>query len=417
MKPTLTLDRTALGLLIDGTVHLMLELNAPRVEGAERPPIDTVVVIDRSGSMAGEPLDAVTRATADLLRVAGPADRIGVVAFDSDIRLVLPLAQHDANVAGHAVRAIGPGGSTNLSGGWLKGMEMLAADRRADAVARILVLTDGHANAGIVDPVRLAEMARSAASQGITTTCIGFANGYDQRLLATIADAGRGNDYWCAGPDQAGSVFRTEFEGLANVVAQNMSVEIRPAASVVETLVLNEYPTTSVPGGVQVALGDAYGGERRRVVAMLRLAPHSQEGSVQVAELVLRYAEVGDEIGLHTITIPVTVEFTGDTSSVEIDTEVQELVVQLRAARARKDASDLADRGDYSGAAELLNESVELLACTSMSEIELDEIRRDADRLRRHEWDAASTKRHFASSREVQRERKLRFEKELRPEE
>ena len=96
MKPILTLDRTALALLIDGTVHLMLELNAPRVEGAERPPIDTVVVIDRSGSMSGAPLAAVTRATADLLKLAGADDRIGVVAFDSEVNLVLPLARHDA---------------------------------------------------------------------------------------------------------------------------------------------------------------------------------------------------------------------------------------------------------------------------------------------------------------------------------
>ena len=126
MKPILTLDRTALALLIDGTVHLMLELDTPDAPVAARAPIDTVVVIDRSGSMSGAPLAAVTRATADLLKLAGADDRIGVVAFDSEVNLVLPLARHDADRAAATVRAIRPGGNTNLSGGWLKAMEPMA---------------------------------------------------------------------------------------------------------------------------------------------------------------------------------------------------------------------------------------------------------------------------------------------------
>ena len=411
MRPSLVLDRTAVGLLIDGTVHLMLELHAPESNAAARPPIDTVVAIDRSGSMSGDPLRAVTLATADLLRLAGPNDRIGVVAFESEVSMVLPLARHDADRAAATVLAIQPGGYTNLSGGWLKAMEMLSADRRPDAVSRILVLTDGHANAGIVEPERLAEMARAAAAQGITTSCIGFADGYDQGLLATIADAGRGNDYWCAGPDQAGSVFRAEFDGLANVVAQNVSVEIRPTSDVVDTMVLNEYPITSVPGGMQIALGDAYGGERRRVVAMLRLAPHTTEGTVQVAEVLVRYAEVADTVSLHTVGIPVTVLFTGDTSSVEFNTEVSELVTRLQAARMRKEASLRADAGDFDSAAQLMTDTLALMIdLPDVSSAEIDELRSDAKRLTARDWDQASTKRHYSSSRSTQRERKLRFE-------
>ena len=43
----------------------------------EYKPLDIVVVLDRSGSMSGEPLDSVTRATAQLLRLAG-ADEGGL---------------------------------------------------------------------------------------------------------------------------------------------------------------------------------------------------------------------------------------------------------------------------------------------------------------------------------------------------
>lgn len=410
MQPILTLDRTALAVLIDGVVHVMLELQAPEVPAGTRAPIDTVVVLDRSGSMSGEPLDSVTRATAELVKLAGANDRIGVVAFDDDVDLVLPLAHHDGDQAARRVRGLRPGGSTNLSGGWLKAMEMLAASRRPDAVTRILLLTDGHANAGVRDAGQLAELARSAGKQGITTTCIGFDDGYDHDLLAGMADAGGGNDYWCAGPDQAAAVFRAEFEGLASVCAQNVSVELRPADHVGDWLVLNEYPVTEVPGGVQVNLGDCYGGERRRMVAMLRIPAQPAQGLLQVADLVLRYASVGDTVALHTINIPVTVQIGGDADSVMPDPLVTEQVLLLEAARQRKEANELADRGDWEQASRLMGEVAEKLARTSTSPEEVDDIRRDAVRLQQRDWDAGTTKKHFSAQRSAHKSRNLRFD-------
>ena len=105
MKPTVKFDRTLVTVLVDEVLHVMLELTAPPAVAIERAPIDVVVVLDRSGSMSGEPLQSVTEATAQLLRLAGPDDRMAVVAFDNEVQLVLPLAHHDADVAGRSVRS------------------------------------------------------------------------------------------------------------------------------------------------------------------------------------------------------------------------------------------------------------------------------------------------------------------------
>ena len=93
------------------------------------------------------------------------------------------------------------------------------------------MLTDGHANAGITGADQLVPLIKSGYRQGVTTSCIGFDDGYDEQLLAALAVGGMGNDYWCAGPDQAAQVFADEFGGLASVVAQNVSVEITPSQS------------------------------------------------------------------------------------------------------------------------------------------------------------------------------------------
>ena len=412
MQPTVKFDRQLVTVLVDEVVHVMLELTAPPAEPIQRPPVDVVVVLDRSGSMSGAPLAAVTAATAQLLRLAGPDDRLGVVAFDSEAMLVLGLDRHDPDLAGNRVRAIRSGGSTNLSGGWLKGLELLASSPRPEALRRIVVLTDGHANAGVTDRDRLVQLVKGGHQQGVTTTCIGFDDGHDEELLAALADGGMGNDYWCAGPDQAMAVFSTEFGGLANTVAQNVSVEIAPNEHVAAMSVLNEFPCIDLPGGVtQVALGDAFGGERRRVVAKFLLTPHTATGPVEIGRLTVRWAGVTGDVALHTTTIPVVVTFGGaDDQAPPPDSEVVEEVVRLQVAQLRKDGRDAANQGDLGTARRLVQQSIDMLTGIGDPDGEVAALRTTAADLDEGNWSRKSAKREFSNMRTTSKGRRLHFE-------
>lgn len=411
MKPTVKFDRTLVTVLVDEVVHVMLELAAPPAATMNRAPLDVVVVLDRSGSMSGAPLESVTAATAQLLRLAGPDDRVGVVAFDDEVQLVLPLAHHDPDIASRAVRAIQEGGSTNLSGGWLKGLELLTTAPRAESLRRIIVLTDGHANAGITGADQLVQLIKGGYGQGVTTSCIGFDAGYDEQLLAALADSGMGNDYWCAGPDQAARVFADEFGGLAAVVAQNVSVEITPSAAVAATAVLNEFPTTALPTGVQVALGDAYGGERRKLVARFHLRPVTTAGPIDVATLTIRWAATTGDVALHTVTVPVVVSAgSGAQSDPGASQEVTEEVLRLEVAKSRRDARDAAQSGDFGTASRLLSGGADLLAFAMGMPSEVEELRRDAAALQEGRWSAAASKRQFSRSRSTHKGRRTDYE-------
>ena len=411
MQPTIALDRTLVAVNVDGIVHLMLELTAPPAVGVERAPIDAVVVLDRSGSMAGAPIHAVREATCNLLRLLGSEDRLGVVVFDDEAQMVLPLASHEPDAASVRIRAVEAGASTNLSGGWLKGMEMLSGDVRPEALRRIIVLTDGHANAGVTDSLSLCGLMSAARNQGITTSTIGFDDGYDEVLLAALADAGAGNDYWCAGPDQAPQVFAAEFDGLASVVAQNISVEIRPTDAA-EVAVLNEYPIVVVDGGFQVSLGDAYGGERRRVVAMYRLNAPGAIGEVDLGELVIRWASMVGDVALRTTTISVKVNATDDPGAPDLAASpvVTEQVNVLKAARSRKAAHESLMRGGIDGARAALRDAVDTLEMIDGEEVQLTQARFDLSELDLGEWNAASTKRLFSTQRTTQKGRRSRFD-------
>lgn len=422
MKPHVTLDRTFLAVEVDDVVHVLLELEAPAAPATgERAPLDVVAVIDRSGSMDGEPLESVKHAVALLARLLGPDDRLAVLAFDDEVRLVLALDHHDPDAAAAVIGRVTSGGSTNLSGGMLKGIEVLQAGGRAEARKRVIVLTDGHANVGIVDSARLAALA-GATRDRFTTSCIGFGDGYDETLLAAIADAGAGNDYWCKGPDQAAKVFADKFAGLASVVVQNISVEIRPTGDAVsEVAVLNEFPVTPVPGGLQVAIGDAYGGERRKVVAALSVPGRAELGPCTVAELVVRWVSVVGQVELHTVTIPVEVNIVSrpDAAAAPVSTAVTEEVTVLKVARARRFAHEAAQHGDYGAASASLLVAADTIrsapaAAAVALEADLAELESDAQRLSRQEWVAADSKRLFSTQRGTNRGRKARYDDEDR---
>ena len=421
MKPTVKFDRTLVAVLVDEVVHVLLELAAPPAEPVERAPLDVVVVLDRSGSMSGEPLESVTAATAQLLRLAGPDDRLAVVAFDDEVQLVLPLGHHLPDHAARTVRAIQPGGSTNLSGGWLKGLELLTSAPRPEALRRIIVLTDGHANAGITGADQLVPLIKSGYGHGVTTSCIGFGDGHDEQLLASLADGGMGNDYWCAGPDQAAQVFADEFGGLASVVAQNVSVEITPSDAVAVTAVLNEFPITELEHGVQVALGDAFGGERRKLVARFHLRPVMAAGPIDVATLTIRWAATTGDVALHTVTVPVVITAgSGDTGpdapDPGADAEVTEEVLRLTVAKHRREAREAAERGDHDTASKLLAAGADLLATTSAPLSEVDELRHASFALSEGAWSAMESKRQFSRSRSTSKGRRSNYEPPTDPE-
>jgi hypothetical protein len=141
-----------------------------------------------------------------------------------------------------------------------------------------------------------------------------------------------------------------------SLVAQNVAVEIHPTGHVATVGVMNGYAQVSVPGGVQVQLGDAYAEERRRVVFELTVPALEEIGVTQVAEIVVRWIALGEQIAAHSRRIPLVVNaVTADEArAAEADPEVVEEVLVLKAARAQREAILRADAGDFDGARSVL---------------------------------------------------------------
>src|SRR5436305_12835126 len=125
MHSSIKLDHTLVAVEDEHTVNVLLELTAPEVPADDaRPPLKLALVLDRSGSMHGPKLEVTKACAAWLVRRLNANDEVGIVTYDDAVDLLAPLAPVDADAVVHALGHVFAGGTTNLSGGWLKGLEM-----------------------------------------------------------------------------------------------------------------------------------------------------------------------------------------------------------------------------------------------------------------------------------------------------
>ena len=116
---------------------------------ASRAPLDLVTVLDVSGSMAGEKLELVKRAMGFLIDNLGSDDRLSVVAFSTDARRIIRLTRMSDDgkaAAKRGVESLAASGCTNIRGGLDVTAMVLDGRRHKNAVASVILLSDGQDN-------------------------------------------------------------------------------------------------------------------------------------------------------------------------------------------------------------------------------------------------------------------------------
>ncbi|MCZ7377095.1 vWA domain-containing protein [Micromonospora sp. WMMC250] len=209
---------------IDIVVNLMTSRG---LEGqmAKRP-INLCLVIDRSGSMDGNKLEQAKRACLDIFRSLTPDDHFTVLAFDNEVISVVNPQTPEAEVEDR-IRALDAGGSTNLSKGWYLGLLELQTYGTPKHINRMILLSDGMANAGERKSAVLGqESARARDELGITTSTIGIGKDFQEDILAALATESGGR-WWYIGNQAIADIIREEFSGALSVVMERPAVELQ----------------------------------------------------------------------------------------------------------------------------------------------------------------------------------------------
>lgn len=357
MKPNVLVDYQFVVSAGTYTVRALLELEGKAPSQGNRVPLNLSVVLDRSGSMEGAKLQAAREAAALLVRRLFPEDTVSVVTFDDEVQTVAPPATGgDQAQLPRLIEAIDTGGCTNLSGGWLQGREYVASAKREAASNRILLLTDGQANTGITEPDALVGLCRGAHEKGIATTTIGFGVDYDEHLLRRMAEAGGGNTYYIESAEQAPGIFAEEVEGLLSLVAQNISVDVAPGASVALTAVHHIYPSTSSADGIRVQMGDLYAREPKLLLMEFVVPDLEERADVEIARCTVTAQVLSEDGGVERQEIEFPIRHPLSRGGHE-EPKIQREMLLLGAAKARQAALDAQARGSYDDAQAYLREA------------------------------------------------------------
>ncbi|HOI16004.1 MAG TPA: VWA domain-containing protein [Geobacteraceae bacterium] len=341
------------------SVRLMLSIEGQEQPGKKRSPLNLSLVLDRSGSMQGEKLANVKEATRLLVNQLAKDDIFSLVIFDDKVKkLIAPVKIGDAHELESVISGIRAGGSTFLSGGYEAGCALAGENTGEGYVSRVMLLTDGLANVGLQDPERLAAYAGTMQKEGITTTTIGVGDDYAESLLGGIAEYGGGGSYFIETPDDAPRVFVEELGCLMALSATDCEVRFVSETEGVRFGQLNSY---KVGEGGAFLLGDVYGGQKKKLMLELELPGLVTEEEVRIGRFELSYRDtMMGQAETKSVSLPVTLsvipadKFVGIDPDLEVTLEASFLVV----ARAKAESLALADKGQYSKAADLLDKYV-----------------------------------------------------------
>jgi Mg-chelatase subunit ChlD len=107
------------------------------------PPLDVMLIIDASGSMAGDRIALTRQAAMDFTRALDlELSQVGVVSFSQDARLAIPLSSDEASIW-DALRGIRPFGASRIDRGLALAHQEWQANRRPGVGAVFILLSDG----------------------------------------------------------------------------------------------------------------------------------------------------------------------------------------------------------------------------------------------------------------------------------
>jgi Ca-activated chloride channel family protein len=201
-------------------------------ERTDLQPLNLSLVIDKSGSMAeGDKMSRVKQSLHTMIGKLRPEDIVSIVVFDTDAAVLFPASRiGDGNALRRAIDCLEPNGSTNLHAGLMLGYKEAAKNLRKDATNRVILLTDGIANVGVVQPEKIAAESSEFNGTGIDLSTIGVGLDLNNDLLRTLAKSGRGLYHFVSDYHDIEKVFSTEVQSLISSVAKRVEVSIEPAA-------------------------------------------------------------------------------------------------------------------------------------------------------------------------------------------
>jgi Ca-activated chloride channel family protein len=383
-----------------GEVVVKIDLGAAASKKRrERPALNLVAVLDRSGSMAGAKIEKARQAAIDLVEQLAPGDIFSLITYSDHVEVLLPAqAIRDKEELRSRISRIRPSGSTALYAGVRAGAEQLRHHFSSKRINRIILLSDGLANVGPSSPRELRRLGQELSEEGIAVTTIGLGDDYNEDLMAGLAEASDANYYYVKDTEKLPQIFAKELGELLTVAAREVRIQIT-CPDGVKPIALIGRPEQFRGQHTAVQFNQFLPGQNR----CLFLRCRTSDGRPELASVKVTYTDElngGIEESVNGI---VRVGYTDDRELAEKSIR-QGVVTEkelLASALAKDEAIAAADAGRYQEAsrklasqAALLDQQYESAPTYLQQQIksEADNLRQQSNQLRDNQYSASSRK-------------------------
>ncbi|MEP3479168.1 MAG: VWA domain-containing protein [Fuerstiella sp.] len=324
--------------------------------------VNLAIVMDKSGSMQGEKIKRAREAAIDAIQLLSKDDIVSIVTYDSTVNVLVPATKlTDKQMVIDRIKQIQPKGNTALFAGVSKGAAEVRKFLDKERVNRVILLSDGLANVGPASPGELGDLGKSMIEENISVSTLGLGLGYNEDLMAQLAKTSGGNHLFIEEASELADIFRSEFDDVLSVVAQEVDVTVTIPKGIRPVRVLGNAAEVN---GQQIVtrLAQIYSEQDRHVVIEVELPANETAAKLQLAKVKVTYANMksheSDELSGKTV-----IAFSDDAKTVEasLNSDVLADVVALVSSEQNKLATKFLDEGNLVGCRIVLDNNAEFL--------------------------------------------------------
>jgi Ca-activated chloride channel family protein len=352
--------------------YLLLEVLPSQMVAQVRMPVNVSFVLDHSGSMKGDKMDRVRRATARAIDLLDAQDIASVVIFDHRTDVLIPAAPVvSREEAKSKINHIRDAGGTKIAPAVEKALREIEKGG-PNAIRRLVLLTDGQTE-NESDCLRQAD---EAGKRGVPITALGVGKDWNEDLLIDMANRSSGTADYIDQPDKIVEYFQNTVQRAQATVIHNANLTLRLVQGLTPRAVWQVFPLISNLGyqpvsdrDVSVPLGELETGSGRTLLIELLVDPRPA-GQYRIGMAEVSYdVPVLSRQGEKTRT-EIMLTFTADPSlTTQVNAPVMNIVEKVSAFKLQTRALHDIQAGDVTGATQKLQSAVTRLL--NQGEVEL----------------------------------------------